>query len=645
VKNKTFTMVSLFAGAGGLDIGFEKNGFKTIWANDIDKDACETHRAWSKCEMVCGDISAIDMSIIPDSDIITGGFPCQGFSLAGPRKIDDRRNKLYQYFVKLVEMKKPKAFVAENVKGLMTLGNGTIIQAIVEDFLQKGYKVFPTVVNAADYGVPQDRWRVILLGLRTDLRINSYTFPDPFEKKVYLNEALKGIEQPKMEDVCVAPFSSRYMSRNRKRGWNEVSYTIPAMAKQVPLHPGSPDMFRVGTDLWSFGEGASRRLSWQESAAIQTFPQDICFYGDLVSKYKQIGNAVPVKLAEVVAKEVYAILTNTDSGYSKTGKGSIIKKTGKQVKSGKGFEYATIKSLYNEINKFQEVELVESAALVFARAAYDGLNEIEREKMDKAAAVGVKIIRESEPNIDNTINSSKLLLMMQSDAQGQDGDVRDIIIKRGDWEVGISCKHNHSAVKHSRLSADGDFGDKWFGRPCSEEYFKKIVPIFEKIKKHKESGHTWNDIEGKFIKIYKPVLEAFMNELRLLSTQYKDIPTSLLHYLLGREDFYKLISNDSNRSTKIQTFCMNGTLNRNCNGIKPKRKYKKLNLPTKFTSINFKENTEENPTTILVSCNNGWTISMRLHNAETQIKTLSLKFDVQIAGMPPELTSQTEFWE
>lgn len=308
-KRKKYTVVSLFAGAGGLDLGFHHQGFQILWANDIDKDACETHRLWSESVVVQGDIGSMDLEQIPEADVITGGFPCQGFSLAGPRKIDDKRNVLYKHFVNLVALKKPYVFVAENVKGILTLGDGTILEAIIEDFSLRGYHVFPSLVNAADYGVPQDRWRVIMIGIRKDLKVKGYEFPKPFSKRVSLAEALKDIPEPKPSDICQGAYSSRYMSRNRKRGWGEVSYTIPAMSKQVTLHPSSPDMVKVGDDQWAFGEGGiTRRFSWQEAAAIQTFPKGMKFEGNLTSKYKQIGNAVPVKLAEVVAEEVYEIL-------------------------------------------------------------------------------------------------------------------------------------------------------------------------------------------------------------------------------------------------------------------------------------------------------------------------------------------------
>ncbi|WP_160683613.1 DNA cytosine methyltransferase [Clostridium sp. C2-6-12] len=307
---KKLTVVSFFCGAGGLDLGFENAGFKTIWANDIDKDACATHRLWSDATVVCGDISKIDLSTIPNADILLGGWPCQGFSLAGPRKLDDSRNSLYKNYVKYLEEKQPMAFVGENVKGMLTLGNGEIFEALKSDMYSKGYTLFYKLLNASDYGVPQDRQRIIIVGFRNDLNIINFEFPKPLDNKVTLRDVLSNISEPLPEEICNAPYSSRYMSRNRKRNWDQFSYTIPAMAKQVTLHPSSPDMENVGKDLWKFGDnGITRRFSWREAALIQTFPQDLEFIGDLTSKYKQIGNAVPVRLAEAVAKKVFNTLS------------------------------------------------------------------------------------------------------------------------------------------------------------------------------------------------------------------------------------------------------------------------------------------------------------------------------------------------
>ena len=307
---KQMTQASLFCGAGGLDIGFERAGFKTIWANDFNADACNTFRLWSNAEVVCSDIGKVSEDEIPDTDIILGGFPCQGFSLSGPRKLDDSRNSLYKHYVRIVKAKRPLAFIGENVKGLLTMGGGQIIDAIVQAFSDCGYDVHYKLLNAKYYDVPEDRERVIIVGFRKDLNITNFQYPEPSDKVMTLREALAGVPEPKDGDVCTAPYSSRYMSRNRKRGWDDVSYTIPAMAKQVTLWPGSPDMVKVDKDIWRFGDGETRRLSWQEAAAIQTFPSDMKFCGDLTSVYKQIGNAVPCNLAEAVAVRVRETLEN-----------------------------------------------------------------------------------------------------------------------------------------------------------------------------------------------------------------------------------------------------------------------------------------------------------------------------------------------
>ena len=308
---KEFTAGSLFCGAGGLDIGFDRAGFKTIWANDFNKDACATHRMWSDADVVCGDVGKVRISDIPDVDVMLGGFPCQGFSLSGPRKLDDSRNVLYQHYVRIVKAKQPLMFVGENVKGLLTMGGGQVMDAIIHEFADCGYDVYYQLLNAMDYGVPEDRERVIIVGFRKDLGITSFIYPEKEPCRVTIREALVHLSDPLPEDVCNAPYSSRYMSRNRKRDWDDVSFTIPAMAKQVPLWSGSPDMMKIGKDHWVFGSnGITRRFSWREAAVIQTFPETIEFAGDLVSKYKQVGNAVPCKLAEAMGCHLFKLLAS-----------------------------------------------------------------------------------------------------------------------------------------------------------------------------------------------------------------------------------------------------------------------------------------------------------------------------------------------
>lgn len=240
-KNKAYTHVSLFSGAGGLDIGLEQAGFHTVWANDFNHDACETHRLWSNATVIEGNIGKVDYDTIPDCDIASFGFPCQGFSLSGLRKVDDSRNVLYRHCVKLVEKKQPKLFLAENVKGLLTLGGGKIKDAIIADFESKGYVVSINLVNAADYHVPEDRQRILLVGIRKDLAEKygvEFKVPAPFPDRISIRQALEELAPAAEDEICKEAYSSRYMSRNRKRGWDSVSFTIPAMAKQVPLWPG-----------------------------------------------------------------------------------------------------------------------------------------------------------------------------------------------------------------------------------------------------------------------------------------------------------------------------------------------------------------------------------------------------------------------
>ena len=304
MTTQPLTVASLFCGAGGLDLGFEQAGFETVWANDFNADACETMKSWSSAEVVHGDIGKVAVDDIPDTDVILGGFPCQGFSLSGPRRLDDSRNSLYKHYVSIVKAKQPLAFVGENVKGLLTMGGGEIFEAIVDEFSECGYTVHHALLNARDYSVAQDRQRVILVGFRKDLEIDDFAFPAAHATGVNLRQAIGNMAAPDDSEVCWSAYSPRFMSRNRKRGWDEVSFTIPAMAKQVPLWPGSPDMVKLGKDSWQFGAGVTRRLSWREAAVIQSFPDDMVFHGNLDSVYRQIGNAVPPNLGRAVAEQV-----------------------------------------------------------------------------------------------------------------------------------------------------------------------------------------------------------------------------------------------------------------------------------------------------------------------------------------------------
>ena len=327
MSNKT-TVASLFSGAGGMDIGFRDAGFEIVWANDIDKDACETHRRWSSSEVVCADVCSVGATAMPKTDVIVGGFPCQGFSLGGPRQVNDDRNVMYRHFVRCVEHHRPIAFVAENVKGILSIGGGhAVVRKIMDDFERLGYVVVNDILDASRLGVPQERERVIFVGMLAeafgmpsgsggvgDLE-SPFRFPSHSEVATPMSSVLSGLPEPDPADVCADKFSPRYMSRNRRRDWGEPSFTIPAMAKQVPLHPSSPPMRKRGKDEWEFGDGSTRRLSWREAALVQTFPATLEFAGDLRSKYRQVGNAVPCELARRVASSLMAaILTARKPG-------------------------------------------------------------------------------------------------------------------------------------------------------------------------------------------------------------------------------------------------------------------------------------------------------------------------------------------
>lgn len=317
-ESTPFSVVSLFAGAGGLDTGLKMAGFKTIWANEIDKDACETYIAnHPETYVERGDIR--NVKSFPEADMVVGGYPCQGFSLAGNRLITDERNFLYREFVRALRFANPKFFIAENVKGMLTMGGGRIIEAMVEDFKSQGYEVTYHLVNAKDYGVPQDRERVFIIGVRQDISDDfKYLLPHPthgmgLDSKnpyVTLKDAIGHLKPNEIGEIYESGFSSRFLSRNRKRGWNEVSFTIQASGRHAPLHPSGEPMIKLGTDEWILpATSEHRRLSVVECALIQTFPADYIWKGNAGSVHKQIGNAVPCLLAKAVSEPIAAFLT------------------------------------------------------------------------------------------------------------------------------------------------------------------------------------------------------------------------------------------------------------------------------------------------------------------------------------------------
>lgn len=210
--------------------------------------------------------------------------------------------------------------------------------------------------------------------------------------------------------------------------------------------------------------------------------------------------------------------------------------------------------------------------------------------------------------------------------------MRDILIVRSgiQWEIGLSMKHNHFAVKHSRLSDKIDFGEKWYGHPCSQKYWDTVLPIFENLRAAKSRGMSWNELTAKASKVYLPLLNAFMDELGESYDKHKDLPRRMVEYLLGEYDFYKIVSIDHRRSTLINAFNLHGTLNKDGKMTKSSISLPIASLPTRIVSLQLKPDSDN---TVELYMDGGWQFSFRIHIASTMIEP-SLKFDIQIIGMP-----------
>lgn len=318
-------IISLFAGAGGLDLGFEKAGFEIVAANEFDKTIWATYEKNHTAPLIKGDICQIPSSDFPECDGIIGGPPCQSWSEAGSlRGIEDPRGQLFYEYIRILKDKQPKFFLAENVKGMMANRHSSAVQGIVEQFEEAGYDVFIKMVNAVDYGVAQDRKRVFYIGFRKDLNV-SFEFPEPYDYKLTFKDIIEDLKDtaipalPKNKsngenckvlnhEYFTGAYSTIFMSRNRVRGWDEPAYTVQASGRQCQLHPQAPKMVKVDKNDCRFVEGQEdlyRRLTVREAARVQGFPDDFEFiYTEVNNGYKMIGNAVPVELAYAMANQI-----------------------------------------------------------------------------------------------------------------------------------------------------------------------------------------------------------------------------------------------------------------------------------------------------------------------------------------------------
>lgn len=317
-----YKVVSLFSGCGGADLGivgnfefngkkYDKNPFSLVYAIDIDNKALNTHRLNFQCDnVVCGDICKIDTKDIPEHDVLVGGFPCQSFSTVNPTKdpFDDRAN-LYKQMVRIAKEKQPKVFIAENVKGLLTLHKGSIIAKVIRAFEEAGYIVKKQLIRCADYGVPQKRERVIIVGIRKDIQ-HDYIFPDAPNENNWqpLSVAVHNlaIEDQKYYFSEKAVQGMKNAKNNMKRGLaqnlNEPCLTVTSHLAKVSLNSRDPVL------LVDPEKELYRRFTPREAARIQSFPDSFQFAGSETDAYRQIGNAIPPVMFWYIAKSILPIL-------------------------------------------------------------------------------------------------------------------------------------------------------------------------------------------------------------------------------------------------------------------------------------------------------------------------------------------------
>lgn len=329
-------VVSFFAGCGGLDLGFEQAGFDVVWANEYDKTIHATYRINHPNTILnTSDIRKLNISDIPDCDGFIGGPPCQSWSVGGAMKgLEDERGKLFINYLHIIKEKQPKFFLIENVAGIISDKHFKTFRSFLYYLSDAGYVVKFSVMNAADYGVPQDRVRVFIIGIRRDIDVD-FVFPDPItpgSQHITLRKAIGDIvstpnfydktpinhQQPDWNHDCYSgQYDKKYMARNRVRSWDEVSFTIQAQAKNAPIHPQAPPMIYISPNERKFDPkhlGLYRRLSVRECARIQTFPDSFRFiYDNILDGYKMIGNAVPPRIAKYLALAIKDQIPNVSN--------------------------------------------------------------------------------------------------------------------------------------------------------------------------------------------------------------------------------------------------------------------------------------------------------------------------------------------
>ncbi|GAA8134526.1 hypothetical protein HpKG115_00580 [Helicobacter pylori] len=304
----------------------------------------------------------------------------------------------------------------------------------------------------------------------------------------------------------------------------------------------------------------------------------------------------------------------------------------KSNNQGRAYEYAWCLALEQKLSVLKKVIVDKQNGFNAANRAYESLEKSLQERYLESAKQGILLLLDCEPLLSEIIGSlqNEITLSLQKDKLGEIGDIRDILIYFDRFCIGLSIKHNHEAIKHSRLSKDLDFGEKWLGVRVSQNYKDTIKPLFERLENAKKEGMLWRDFPNKEQEIYAPLLQAFKKEvLRIDENKKNKVPQKMVEYLLGKYDFYKAILLEREQKTKLEAYHFNNTLNRSVKN-KPKRIIPLSKLPTRMIYFDFKPKSFN---TLELVLNEGWSFSLRIHNASSRVEP-SLKFDIKLLSKP-----------
>ncbi|RVY14946.1 HaeIII family restriction endonuclease [Helicobacter pylori] len=304
----------------------------------------------------------------------------------------------------------------------------------------------------------------------------------------------------------------------------------------------------------------------------------------------------------------------------------------KSNNQGRAYEYAWCLALEQKLSVLKKVIVDKQNGFNACYRAYESLEKSLQERYLESAKQGVLLLLDCEPLLSEVIGSSQneITLSLQKDKLGEIGDIRDILIYFDRFCIGLSIKHNHDAVKHSRLSKDLDFGGKWLGVRVSQNYKDTIKPLFERLENAKKEGMLWRDFPNKEQEIYAPLLQAFKKEvLRIDENKKNKVPQKMVEYLLGKYDFYKAILLEREQKTKLEAYHFNNTLNRSMKN-KPKKIIPLSKLPTRMIYFDFKPKSFN---TLELVLDEGWSFSLRIHNASSRVEP-SLKFDIKLLSKP-----------